>query len=136
MKIVPFLGDPDGGGMVIFRTEQEGKPSAYIWVKAGEAGSERGIRVTNFYGLVSYFSQVEDPLVVYSKAEQKDFDAAMERLEKCPKEHLEKLFEAFNRDIEAKQKDDDDWKEYTDWEEQALKVVQEAEKSETGEVIF
>ena len=131
MKIVPFIGD----GPVIFRVENEGKPNAYVWVGRGKPGTSDGIRVTSFYGVASKFNHDPEPEIVCSKVSEEVIDKAFDRLEKCPKEDLNEMFDEFNKQIEKKQKDENGWKEYCDWEEYALDQVKRAEDGD-GEVIF
>lgn len=133
MQIYPFLAEDDEDGIVIFKVEDGNNPKAYIWVKNGETGR---IRVTNFYGLVSYFTHVGEPLLVCEKADQDAVDSAFERLTECPKEVLSKEFEDFNKDIERKRENKEAWDEYCEWEKTALEEVEKAKASDSGEVIF
>ena len=105
MRIEPFLTESKDGGF----------------------GSSDNFRVTSFYGVVSYFTHTVEPLFPAKKANQDFVDDAFRRLERCPKEDLNKMFEEFNRDIDMKKKDEEGWKEYCDWEDEAIKIVEQAD---------
>ena len=131
-KIVPFITSGDG---IIFRTEEKGKPSAYIWVSDGENGSAEGIRVTGFYAVCSMFTHTAEAATSRGHLNEGFVNDMLERIKRCPKEDMKKMFDEFNCEIEWRRKNEKDWKEYLDWEKFALNAVKEADKG-NGKVIF
>ena len=131
-KIVPFITAGDG---IIFRTEEKGKPSAYIWVKDGENGSAEGIRVTGFYSVCSMFTHTTEPELTKAHVDNQFIHDMRERIKRCPKDDMKKMFVEFNREIERRRKNEDAWKEYLEWEQHALNAVKEADRG-NGRVIF
>ena len=136
MKIVPFLSDSHEDGFIIFRIEDENEPDAYVWVSDGEVGSSSGIRVTSFYALASYLNHVTEPFIVCSKVKPETIAKAFERMEKCPKEDMDRMFEDYNNEMEWRRKDEKKWKEYKDWEDFAIENIKKAEEEGNGEVVF
>ena len=131
-KIVPFITSGDG---IIFRTEEKGKPSAYIWVSDGENGSAEGIRVTGFYAVCSMFTHTAEAATSRGHLNEGFVNDMLERIKRCPKGDRKKMFDEFNCEIEWRRKNEKDWKEYLDWEKFALNAVKEADKG-NGKVIF
>ena len=131
-KIVPFITAGDG---IIFRTEEKGKPSAYIWVRDGENGSAEGIRVTGFYSVCSMFTHTAEAEISRGHLDERFVKDMLERIKSCPKEDMKKMFDEFKREIEWRRKNTNDWKEYLDWERFAVAAVEKADAGD-GEVIF
>lgn len=131
-KIVPFITAEDG---IIFRTEENGKPSAYIWVKDGENGSAEGIRVTCFYSVCSMFTHTTEKETSRGHLNERFVNDMLERIKRCPKEDMRKMFDEFERDIERHRNDSNDWKEYLEWERFAVAAVEEADAG-NGKVFF
>ena len=132
MKITPFITSGDG---IIFRTEKNGKPSAYIWVRDGENGSAEGIRVTGFYSVCSMFTHTAEAATSRGHLSKCFISDMLERTKRCPKEDMTKMFDEFNSEIEHRRKDAKDWKDYLDWERYALEAVEKADAG-NGKVIF
>ena len=131
MRIVPFLADSEDGELVIFRIEDENEPDAYIWVD-NESGK---IQITSFYRLPSYFNHAVEPMIVASKVNPDAIHDAFVQIEKYPRDELQKMFDEHNREMENRKKNEKSWKEYCDWEEESLKMAEEAEKGD-GKVMF
>ena len=131
MKLVPFLTEGEKG-YVIFRLERDGEPDAYIWVD----GYGNMLRVTSFYAVASIFTHNPEPMMIASDEYEEEIDKALEKLKEYPKDKLEGMFEKFDKNVEAKQQDEEEWKEYCDWEESAKKDVEEAKKNRVKEIVF
>ena len=137
MKIVPFLVESKDSGFVIFRVELKDKPDIYIWVDDDyEPGSEKGIRVTSFYGVASYFTHTVEPLIAAGHADEDFLRRAVERLDKCPKEPMRKMLSRVVEDIESKMTKKEEWDEYLEWEREAIEAVEKANEEGDGLVMF
>ena len=131
-KIVPFITAGDG---IIFRTEEKGKPSAYIWVADGKNGSAEGIRVTGIYSVRRIFTHTTEAETSRGHIDECFVKDMLERIKNCPKEDMKKMYDEFDREIEWRRKDTKDWKEYLEWERVAVAAVKKADAS-NGKVIF
>lgn len=127
MKITPFLAEADNDGFVIFRLENDDGINAYVWVDDGK------VRLTSFYGIVSYFNHTLEPLVAINGS--KAVDKAMIDLETMPKDDVRKALEKYEREMEGRMEDKEAWEGYKKWEEESIKMVEEAAK-DGGEVMF
>jgi len=123
VEIKPFLMDDEQEDFVVFMMKRDDNPNAYIWVNLNDDfDPQRDIRVTTFYGLPSYCNHSDAGFYAGEMPEDK-LAVAEERLAACPKDVMSRMVEAFNDAIAAKMEDEDGFKEYSEWEDDALKGV-------------
>ena len=135
VEIKPFLMDGDKGEFVIFIMKRDDNPNAYLWVRVNDdVPSANSIRITDFYGLPSYCNHTAEPFYIGDMPEDK-LEIAEKVLAEYPKEDMGKLVEQFNRTVAGHMEDEDDFKGYSKWEDEALESALDS-ADEDGMIYF
>ena len=111
--------------MVIFRIDNGGDLSAYIWV-------DKDLRATDIYGLASYCNHAVEPFYVGKDMPKEKIEEAYQRLADLSEEERKELVEEFNKKMEWIKKSDEDYKERLEYEKGVMKDIEEGNGVKDG----
>ena len=112
---------------VIFYIDNGEDLNAYLWVyDNGE------VWITDIYGLARYCSFSVSPIYVGDDIPEEKVEEAYERLVSLSDEEKKELIDGFNEGIEALKKNEGAYKEKEEYEDGALKDIEEGNNVEDG----
>ena len=125
MELVPFATDEFKEGFVIFKIDNGEDLNAYVWV------DDRGVRITDIYGLASYCNHAVSPLFV-GEIPDEMVEKAKESLSALDAEKRKKLIDGFNEKIDRLKENEERYKEREEYEDGVIKDIEEGNNVKDG----